>query len=66
MLGSTITGVVTFTVGLAILWCGLSLIRRSFVLSLLVLAGGCTIVGLSALSVTMLDVSVFRGEGALR
>jgi hypothetical protein len=66
MLGSTITGVVTFAVGLAILWYGLSLIRRSFVLSLLVLAGGCATVSLSALSVTMLDVSAFRGEEALR
>ena len=66
MLGSTITGVVTFAVGLAIFWYGLSLIRRSFALSLLVLTGGCAIVSLSALSLTMLAVSAFRGEEALR
>ena len=61
-----ITSIVTFTLGLGVLWCGLSLIRRRFVLSLLLLAGGCIIAGLGAMSVTMVSISMFRGDDALR
>lgn len=63
---SSVIGMVTFAVGLAILWYGLSLLTKSLPLSLIALLGGCAIAVLGAQCVTMLYAAMFQRDDAIR